>query len=105
MAEVKIPFLPEFKDQLLNGEKTATTRTRKYGDSEDVFTIFGAKFRIIKTIKLPLSAIAYAFHKEEGFETKEGFIDIWNRIHPRRGYRPDDVRFIHFFMRINLGER
>lgn len=107
MTKVKIPFLPEFKEQLLKGIKTATTRTRKYGDNEDTFTAYGAKFRITKTIKLTLGAIAYTFHKEEGFQTPQGFIDVWNRIHPRRGYRPDDMQFIHFFMRTDkgLGER
>lgn len=103
MTEVKIPFLQEFKERMLSGQKTATTRSKKYGDSGDTFKIFGAEFRIIKTLKMPLSAIAYAFYKQEGFETRQGFVNIWNRLHPRRGYQPDDKKFIHFF--VKLGER
>lgn len=103
MTEVKIPFLPEFQERMLKGDKTATTRSKKYGEAGDTFKKFGATFRIIIVLKLPLSAIAYAFYKNEGFKTRQGFIDIWKRLHPRRGYNPEDKKYIHFFLK--TGER
>ena len=44
---VIIPFRPEFKDKMLKGLKTATSRTKKYGNAGDTFNAFGATFRII----------------------------------------------------------
>ena len=41
MSECKvIPFMVEFEERMLNGQKTATTRTKKYGNGGDLFFCF-----------------------------------------------------------------
>ena len=101
MTETYIPFLKEFKKPLLNGDKIATSRTKSYGKRGDTFTIFGATFKLVAVIPMQLSYVSTYFHKVEGFETPQGFIDIWKRIHPRAGYRPQQQVFFHLFIRLS----
>lgn len=100
MAEVYIPFLPEFKEALLNDDKIATSRNKCYGQPGDTFTIFGARFKILKVIKMPLDFVAGFFYKCEGFDTPQGFINIWQKIHPRTGYTPHHEVYLHLFYRL-----
>lgn len=93
---IKIPFREEFREPMLNGKKTMTTRSKKYGEEGDLFEAFGAFFRLILVSKWPLSLVAENYDLE-GMDSKEEFIEIWEKIHPRRGYRPDDQRWIHAF--------
>jgi len=102
MTEIKIPFLHQFKKQLQDGDKVATTRTKRYGQKGDTFTIFDTRFKIVQIIPTPLSIIAEFFYKPEGFHTPEQFIECWKQIHPRKGYVPDQKVYLHIFCR--LGE-
>ena len=96
--KVKIPFREEFRDRMLLGQKTCTSRTRKLGNVDDSFEAFGAEF-IIGDVWAgwELDMVSFYWHKEEGFNTPEAFIECWNKIHPRKGYDPDQRVFIHWF--------
>ncbi len=74
---VTIPFRPEFKDALLEGRKTKTARTKKYGERGDQFEAFGAPFVILKVEKIRLSDIASKFFAEEGVESPEAYQKKW----------------------------
>lgn len=98
---VKIPFRKEFKDKILNGEKTMTTRTRPYGGKGDCFWAFGALF-ILESVRLiSLCDVAIFHHKKEGFDTVPEFKDCWNRIHPRKRYQPDRLVYLHEFREVD----
>ena len=84
MKDIEIPFLPEFKERMLSGQKTATSRTKKYGDTGDCFLAFGATFQLTNVSKVYLHDVASKFYKEEGFDSPAEFRRCWRRIHPRR---------------------
>ena len=94
---VVIPFRPEFKERMLAGRKTWTTRSKAYGEPGDTFLQFGAVFELTAVTKLPLGTVAVHGHKQEGFETTEEFIKCWNELHPLRGYAPGEEKFVHKF--------
>lgn len=95
-----MPFLDEFKERLLVGRKTATTRSKRYGKPGDLFTAFGATFRLKRVSPLSLNDIAGIYYWEEGFEHPHDFIEVWKHIHPRKGWTPDEMRFLHEFERV-----
>ena len=81
MSKVSIPFLPRFKESMLNGTKTMTSRRKRYGNVGDTFDAFGASFQIVEVGRLTLGDIA-SFWKEEGMESLEDFTRTWTQIHP-----------------------
>ena len=98
--EVDIPFKEQFEESMLSGDKVCTSRNKKYGSSKDVFQRFGAHFMLVAIPKLPLKTVAFFLYKEEGFSSPEEFIDIWKKLHPRKGYDPEQLVFVHFFIRV-----
>jgi len=94
---VEIPFLKSFEDVLLFGQKTWTSRTRKYGNPNDVFVAFGSLFTIEKVFKMSLGDIASFHFNEEGFESRQDFINIWRKIHYRKGFDPSQMVWVHQF--------
>jgi len=85
---------------MLNGQKTMTSRTKRYGNVGDTFDVFGATFELTDVSKMTLQFVAYGYYQEEGCQFPTDFIDIWERIHPRKGYVPNQVVHTHFFKRI-----
>jgi len=99
---IEIPFLPEFKEALASGKKTATTRNKRYAKRGSRFTAFGMSFELLSVGKVSLWMVAYAFYEEEGLDSPEAFIDVWNRLHRRKKYE-DDYKlkvWLHLFRRV-----
>lgn len=101
MAEITIPFREDMALAAISGRKICTTRSEKYGDPGDTFEIklfsFKTKFVLTRVEKNTLWRVAQFYFYPEGVETTREFIDLWNEIHPRRGFRPEDVRWTHWF--------
>ena len=97
--KVKIPFYARFKEPLLNGTKTWTSRTKRYGKIGDTFDAFGATFAITDIKHWHLSFVTNHW-KEEGCESREDFIQLWQKIHPRKGYDPYQQVYVHIFRRM-----
>ena len=96
---VKVPFLPEFKERLLSGRKTATSRTKRLGRVGQRFTAFGATFAFTRVEKRPLHWVTAWNYTKEGFEHPTGFKAVWSRIHRTRGYVEEDEVYYHEFKR------
>lgn len=94
--KVKIPFLAHFKEPMLNGRKTWTSRSKRYGKVEDEFDAFGKTFVIEGQFKAGLRYIAEHWDKE-GCNNKEEFLALFQKIHPRKPIKPDDKYWIHIF--------
>jgi hypothetical protein len=101
MTEIKIPFREDMAELITVGRKKCTTRTEKYGDVGDTFPV---KWKNITTNlvlthveKKSLSFVAQFLHDPEGFENATDFVDIWNEIHPRKGFDPKAVKWVHWF--------
>ena len=97
--QVYVPFKDGFKEAMLCGVKTATSRTRKYGNQDDTFTAFGVEFKITDVSVFTLDSIATHLWKQEGCGSKEQFKRIWTQLHPVAGFQPDQRVWVHRFRR------
>jgi len=99
MNEVYIPFLPEFEDNMKNGLKWMTTRSKKYGEVGDTFTIFGIQFKLVARFRCRLWRVAHDLYKAEGCDTINDFKKVWNKIHRIKGYDKQSMQFffVHVF--------
>lgn len=98
---MEIPFQEQFKEALLSGKKTETSRNKKYGGIGWEFEAFGAKFAILDIRKVELRVVAEHHFDKEGFESPREFVDCWEKIHPIKGYFPDHKVWLHTFKRID----
>jgi hypothetical protein len=96
-SEIYIPFMKEFEKTMKEGKKTKTSRNKKYGKPGMKFKIFGQEFELTEIKEENLDYIANNFYEEEGFSSPEEFKEIWKKLHPRKGWVPDQVVFIHEF--------
>jgi hypothetical protein len=98
--KIDMPFRPEFEGSMRSGRKKATTQTKPYGEPGDWFEAFGMIFVLTWVYKTMLESVAYHFYFEEGFESRQEFIDYWNRLHPRVKYgdRPERTVYLHRFV-------
>ena len=98
--KIFIPFLQRFEEPMLNGTKTMTSRSKKYGEAGDTFDAFGATFKIIEVGRLRLGDIA-GYWKDEGMQSLEDFENTWKQIHPYRTYNLEDYFYYHKFKRVD----
>ena len=94
---ITIPFMADFEKLMLTGQKTATTRTKKYGNGGDLFCAFGRSFKLTKVDKVYLQDVVFTSYKEEGFDSQPEFIECWKKLHPRKGYVPEQEVWFHRF--------
>ena len=102
MAEIQIPFKEGFKFPLLDGVKICTSRTKRMGKEGDTFWAFGQQFAIERIHHIPLAAVVPLW-KEEGCLSADDFVAVWNAIHPRKGYLPDQLVYLHWFRKLAYG--
>jgi hypothetical protein len=102
-----MPFYDDMKDAILEGRKTATTRTKNYLNKyapwdlpvRDAMMWKNCIIYILWTDvkKMKLGYVRNDHFKEEGFETPEDFEKKWKQIHPRKGYSPLQEVYFHTF--------
>ena len=95
--EVEIPFNKVFRERILSGVKTCTSRNKRYGKEGDFFIAFGVNFRIYLIEKKRLDAVALYYHKQEGFDTPQEFVKFWKKLHPRKGFIPNQEVWVHWW--------
>jgi hypothetical protein len=92
-------------ESLARGHKFCTSRNKRYGETGDTFSIMYGdhhyRFRLFHIEKLPLWYVKSNLYKPEGFFNPEGFEEIWNKLHPRKGYDPDHEVWVHWFHPLN----
>lgn len=96
----KIPFRPEFKNLLLSGEKTATSRRRIYAEPGEYFSAFGENFHVNSVELTKVGEVAKLWFKEEGFSSPEAFLEMWAKIHPHKAYDLTQRVFLHRFTKM-----
>ena len=97
---IDIPFRDDFKEAMLSGKKTCTTRSKKYGKPGDIFRKFGATFLIQDVTQANLAFVAKFLYKLEGLSSSDEFKRVWKELHPRNGFEPKAVKYAHFFARV-----
>ena len=99
--EVRIPFSRDLAEAVLDGKKTCVVRTRRYGGMGDTFEVVGrfnwCRCRITNQAQMTLENIARGFFAREGFDSPDGFSEEWGRLHPVKGFEPDQLVWLHEF--------
>lgn len=98
--EIQIPFLPVWKTLMLNGVKTHTCRSKRYGAPGDRFRKFGATFELVFVEKASLQLVRDCYWQQEGCRSPEHFMQVWEEIHPGRGFVSSDKRWLHEFRKV-----
>ena len=101
---IKIPFLPQFKNPMLSGQKVITSRTRRYGQTGDTFQAWGQTFEIRKVSYILLSSVRGRYYQQEGFPSPEAFEACWLALHPIKGYDPLQAVYAHSFRKLERKE-
>ena len=104
MAKIDIPFRDDFKGLMLRDLKTCTSRNKRYGDPGDTFEAFGATFKLTQQDRWALKNVALVLYREEGCTSPDHFIAVWKKIHPRAGWTPEKLVWVHYFKRV-VGEQ
>ena len=102
MHEIEIPFNDWSIERLSTGVKRATSRTKKYAEQGDIFSVkllhgSVAWYQIKFVIKVPLWFVKQYLYKTEGCTSRKEFREIWTQIHPRRGWKPNAFIWYHYF--------
>jgi hypothetical protein len=92
-----LPFRPEFEDAIRSGRKTVTTRTRRYGKPGDILDTPFGPVRLGRVERTLLAGVVPALYHEEGFDSPQEFIEMWTRLHPRKGFVPEQWVWVHEF--------
>lgn len=105
--EVKIPFQERWREKMLSGPtmlrgvpKTCTSRTSPYGQPGDTFQAFGATFELLAVRPLTLGVVAMYFAPAEGCASPDAFKEVWIELHPRKGWKPNQLVYVHQFRRL-----
>lgn len=99
--EFRAPFDPRFKEGLLSGSKTLTSRTKKLGNKGDTFRAFGGYFLLELVWREKLRRVRDLYYEEEGCSSPEEFEEVWKSLHPRKGFDPDLKIWVHKFGRLD----
>lgn len=92
-----IPFRPEFREAILSGMKTMTTRNNSYGRTGDRLTTpFGVDIQLLEVRRVTLGDVADHYYRQEGCDSPQDFIRIWREIHPS-GFYPNKWVWLHIF--------
>ncbi len=98
--KVKVSFKLEFLGPIRDGRKRMTSRREPLGNIGDEFEAFGQLFQITEIFQSKLEDVANQYYTLEGVETPEHFKSVWNKIHPIRGFVPEQLVWVHRFIRI-----
>jgi len=101
MSVIEIPFNEWSTERLLSGNKTATSRNKKYGRKGDVFHVQNMSFEIDSIEYIRLMTIAYMHFKEEGATGSQEFINVWTELHPKVGFVPSHKVYFHKFRMVD----
>jgi len=94
---IELPFQPRWRGAVLDGSKTTTVRTRRYGAPGDTFAVEGVAFVLTGVESMPLAQARERVWREEGMASPEEFERVWAENHPTRGYRAGDSVWVHRF--------
>ena len=96
-SDKQLPFDARWREAMMWGRKTCTSRRKRYKGS--AFDAFGLQFVIVSVELLPLSIVAEHLWAKEGCDSPEDFRAVWVKLHPRKGWQPDQEVFVHHFRR------
>ena len=97
MARIVIPFQERWRELMLDGVKTCTSRNKRYGWLGDTFEVFGEAFLLTAVEELYLKDVSEVLFIEEGCKSPEEFEGVWKKLHPRKGWWAYQKVWVHHF--------
>ena len=108
MSEIKIPFNEWSTSRLWR--KRCTSRNKKHGEVGDTFvashnsvtedSIQVVEYQITHIEKISLGFVAKYLYELEGADSPEGFMKVWEDIHPVIGFVPEQKVWVHVFKEV-----
>ncbi len=96
-----LPFRDDMLAAIKAGRKTCTARTHRFGKPGDLLDTEGAGVvRLIGIEQVALRVVRDKHWQREGLASPEAFESIWREIHPRKGFDPDQMVWLHMFERV-----
>ncbi len=94
-----LPFREAMLALVRTGTKTVTSRTKRYGSPGDRLAVGepGETVTLIEVERLTLECVAAWRYSEEGFASPDEFKRAWCEIHPRKGWVPEQLVWVHEF--------
>ncbi len=99
--EISIPFTLRMAAAACSGEKDCTSRTKRYCRPGSVFRLGTRRFVVTGIERHTLEYVKTVLHRREGFRSAQDFEDYWSFLHPRKGFRPEELVWVHFFVEIS----
>ncbi|MDD3492291.1 MAG: hypothetical protein PHZ19_02180 [Candidatus Thermoplasmatota archaeon] len=94
-----IPFNGWSRQALLERGKMCTSRRerkKEYGEVGDYFYVVD-RHRIKAILRLPLWFVKEFLYQTEGARSPEEFVAVWETIHTKTGYVPEQEVWVYFF--------
>lgn len=106
MTRIEIPFREDMACMIIAGGKHCTTRSKKYGEVGDQFFVrwkgITQNMRLTHVERQNLGYVATFLHDAEGCYSGTDFINLWNEIHPKVGFKPDEKKWVHWFAKCGM---
>lgn len=94
----KVAFRDEFHDKIRSGVKTMTCRTSQLGKIGDrLVTPRGLVIELLDVKQRYLGDVAHQFYKQEGLDSPDDFIRVWNELHYGLKYNAEREAWLHTF--------
>ena len=94
---ITIPFHHEMEKAIIENRKCCTSKNKKQGNVGDWFVINDNTYRLTFVLRCTLEEVATEYYKDEGVDSTEAFITMWNKLHPILGYVPTKLVYTHWF--------
>lgn len=102
---IEVKFNDWSRERILKGTKHATSRYKKLGEPGDVFALGERRYRLTHVIRLQLQFIKTALWRSEGADSPDDFEKVWAAIYNKKGFRPFDEVYYHYFIEIRGFDR
>ena len=97
---ITVKFNEWSRERILKGTKHATSRYKKLGEPGDVFALDERRYRLTHVIRLQLQFVKTALWRSEGADSAADFEKVWAGIYDKKGFRPFDEVYFHYFIEI-----
>jgi hypothetical protein len=97
---INIPFMQYFEPLMESGNKTATTRRKRYGQPGDQFIVNNIRYEIISVKRVTLQTVKNECWKMEGCNNPKHFEKIWIDLHHRLKFVPHMKVWLHTFRKL-----
>ena len=97
VAVKTVNFRERFKEPMLAGVKTCTSRSYPVASVGDKFFRWGRWFTVTAVEQWKLGQVKELKWREEGCNSPEEFQQIWSEIHYIKGFVPSQLVYLHTF--------